>query len=96
MIVEFQGPTPKHVTNLDRAGYAADAMHTFVTTTGGSGDMRADIRDLIANLLHLARAMGFDPRAEVEGAIGMWSAEDREPDPVGIDAVTVTIYEAVQ
>jgi hypothetical protein len=80
-------------TNQERADKAKAAVKAYVAL-GGSGEIDADLRDLICDLLHLARFHGLDPRAEVEGAIGMWSAEDRNPDPDGIDYVTVTICEA--
>lgn len=77
-------------TNQERADKAEAALKTYVAS-GGSDEMGADIRDLICDLLHLARCQGLDPYAEVEGAIGMWSAEDRNADPVGIDTVTVEV-----
>ncbi|WP_378952121.1 hypothetical protein [Mesorhizobium sp. ANAO-SY3R2] len=43
------------VTNADRAAWAANALEAFRAAHDADGDMQTDIKDLITDLLHLAR-----------------------------------------
>jgi hypothetical protein len=67
-IIKFQGytfDTFKEVTNRDRADIGEVALKAFIAAAGSSGEMDADIRDLICDLLHLARwARLLDGRAQ--------------------------------
>jgi hypothetical protein len=56
-------------TNADRIRDGRNALTVF-----GQLDGR-DIRDLIADLLHVARADGLDPRAEMDSAWSHFEAE---------------------
>lgn len=43
------------VSNADRAEWAQQALEGFVSTVGSSGELQSDIKDLMTDLLHLAR-----------------------------------------
>lgn len=68
-------------SNADRAQWALSALTDFVEATGVDTASSA-ICDLIANLLHLGRGRGFDPRRLIERSHGMMLEEFRE-DPEG-------------
>ena len=83
------------VTNADRARWAEHALRAFIEQCGGDDDETA-IGDLIGDLLHFARSRGFDPIEIAQHGVGMWSAEERTPEPYANDLATITITQAEQ
>jgi phage terminase small subunit len=74
------------VTNADRAWWALFALGDFVNRTKVDEPSDA-ISDLIANLLHLARAKGLDPEALADRAVKVMRAEEEEDDDGDLAAV---------
>lgn len=65
-------------TNGQRADYAEIGLKAYLKGCGDGPD-EANIRDLIANLLHLAHRQGLDPSEEVHAALRDWAEEARIP-----------------
>lgn len=69
--------SPGEPTNGRRAGWAEAALDAFQTSVGDAGPAVSEenVRDLLADLLHLCDREGFDGRAEVESALNTWKTE---------------------
>lgn len=67
---------PDEPSNGTRAEWAEAALHAFLESTG-EADVpdEANIRDLIADLLHLCDRDGIDGEAQVESALMNWRME---------------------
>lgn len=65
------------LTNADRAARALSALEGFIEITRVDDPSDA-IADLLTNLLHLARARGFDPVALADRAVRMMQEEVHE------------------
>src|SRR5262245_13973045 len=79
------------ITNKDRAKWARVALARFVAEIGGDIEDECTAADLIGDLMHYARMQGWDPIKVVEHGVGMWSAEDRNPDPYRHDIAHIEI-----
>ena len=77
--------------NLQRAGWASDAVQAFADVTGA--ELWADaISDLICNLGHLSDSKGLDFKAIAAKAVGTWRIEQDDPEGVSNPCpVTITI-----
>jgi phage terminase small subunit len=65
------------ITNADRASWALSALEDFTLATKVD-DATDAVADLIADLLHLARARGLDPNGLVNRAVKVMQAEVEE------------------
>lgn len=73
----------KDPSNADRAAWAQAAVDGFRAVC--RGDREDDIKDLICNLLHLARRRGHDPQGCLNGAMMHFDAEEMEAREIGED-----------
>jgi hypothetical protein len=102
-IAEIPEPEPivQEITpanNNSRAAWAQAAVKAFAVATRYRGNTEPGdenhgilVADLIADIGHYAKRHGLDYLDLLESGIGMWSAENRDPEPGGNDHVTVTI-----
>lgn len=63
-------------TNDDRADWAQAAVDAFQCVCRTDDDYA--IKDLVCNLLHLARRNGEDPQGIINGALMHFEAEEQE------------------
>ena len=72
------GPSddPNEPSNDQRADWAMSGIHGFLEATGEGGGVCEDsIRDLLADVLHLADREGLETRRILDTAIADWTAE---------------------
>jgi hypothetical protein len=77
---------PPDITNADRAQWALFALGDFVNRTGVHDEEEA-IGDLIADLLHLARAADLDPALIAQQALACMKEEASEDAEGDMNAV---------
>lgn len=71
-----------YVTNSDRAAWAAEALQAFRDKHDADGDMQTDIKDLITDLLHLARReCGVTDAEEFAASAARMHDEEATDDP---------------
>ena len=70
------GDDPDEPSNEQRADWGAAAVYGFLDATGEPGGVCEDsIRDLIADVLHLADREGLDAMYILDAATRDWQAE---------------------
>lgn len=73
------------MTNDERADHAHQVAAGYASSIA-EYDPSCDIRDLICDLLHLARREGLDPIHELEAGLNHFLCEEADP-PDGMEAL---------